>query len=82
MAWTKKISSVIKGRINSGASSAKGFIDNMAGNLTGEIDKFTSAFSGVADINAAKAKAKNIINSSFFLLDNFSLHKINCKMIL
>ncbi len=64
MAWTKKISSVIKGRINSGASSAKGFIDNMAGNLTGEIDKFTSAFSGVADINAAKAKAKNIINSS------------------
>ena len=38
MAWTKKISSVIKGRINSGASSAKGFIDNMAGNLTGEID--------------------------------------------
>ena len=64
MAWTKKISSVIKGRINSGASQAKGFIDNMAGNLTGEIDKFTSAFSGVADINAAKAKAKNIINSS------------------
>ena len=47
MAWTKKISSVIKGRINSGASSAKGFIDNMAGNLTGEIDKFTSAFSGL-----------------------------------
>ena len=64
MAWTKKISSVIKGRINSGASSAKGFIDNMAGNLTGEIDKFTSAFSGVADINAAKDMAKNILNSS------------------
>ena len=53
MAWTKKISSVIKGRINSGASSAKGFIDNMAGNLPGEIDKFTRAFSGVADINDA-----------------------------
>ena len=64
MAWTKKISSVIKGRINSGASQAKGFIGNMAGNLTGQIDKFTSAFSGVADINAAKDKAKNIVNSS------------------
>ena len=64
MAWTKKISSVIKGRINSGASSAKGFIDNMSSSLTGQIDKYTSAFSGVADINAAKEKAKNIINSS------------------
>lgn len=64
MAWTNKVKSVIKGKITTGASQAKGFIGSMAGNLTGQIDKFTSAFSGVADINAAKAKAKNILKSS------------------
>jgi hypothetical protein len=64
MAWTNKVATVVKGRINSGASTIKGYVDGVAGSLTDQVSQFTSAFSGMASADAAKAKAKNILSSS------------------
>ena len=64
MAFTSKVSQVIKGRINAGANSVKGFVDGIAGDITSEIDNFTSAFTGVQSAEDSKAKAKNILQSS------------------
>ena len=35
MAFTSKVSQVIKGRINAGANSVKGFVDGIAGDIIG-----------------------------------------------
>ena len=64
MAFTSKVSQVIKGRINAGANSVKGFVDGIAGDITSEIDNFTSAFTGVQSADDSKAKARNILSSS------------------
>jgi hypothetical protein len=64
MAWTSKVSQVIKGRINTGAAALTGMVDGIAGSVTNQISQFTSAFSGVASADDSKAKAKQILNSS------------------
>lgn len=64
MVWTNKVANVVKGRINSGASTIKGFVDGVAGNLTDQVSQFTSAFSGMASADDSKAKAKAILKSS------------------
>jgi hypothetical protein len=64
MAWTSKVSQVIKGRINTGAAALTGMVDGIAGSVTNQISQFTSAFSGVANADDSKAKAKQILNSS------------------
>ena len=64
MAFTSKISQVLKGRVNSGANSVKGFIDGAVGNINSQIDNFTSAFTGLQSAEATKAKAASILTSS------------------
>ena len=64
MAFTSKISQVLKGRVNSGANSVKGFIDGAVGNINSQIDNFTSSFTGLQSAEATKAKARDILNSS------------------
>ena len=64
MAFTSKISQVLKGRVNSGANSIKGFVDGAVGNINSQIDNFTSSFTGLQSAEATKAKAASILNSS------------------
>ena len=64
MAFTSKISQVLKGRVNSGANSIKGFVDGAVGNINSQIDNFTSSFTGLQSAEATKAKARDILNSS------------------
>ena len=64
MAFTSKISQVLKGRVNSGANSIKGFVDGAVGNINSQIDNFTSSFTGLQSTEATKAKAASILNSS------------------
>ena len=37
MAFTSKISQVLKGRVNSGANSIKGFVDGAVGNINSPV---------------------------------------------
>ena len=64
MGYTNKISSVIKGRINSGTNAVKGFVDGLAGDITSQIDTFSNQFTGAENTEATKAKAKQILNQS------------------
>ncbi len=64
MAFTSKVSQVLKGRVNSGANQLKGFIDGAVGNFNAQIDNFTSSFTGLQSSEATKAKARDILNSS------------------
>lgn len=64
MAFTSKISQVLKGRVNAGANSIKGFVDGAVGNINSQIDNFTSSFTGLQSAEATKAKAASILNSS------------------
>ena len=64
MAFTSKISQVLKGRVNSGANSIKGFVDGAVGTINSQIDNFTSSFTGLQSAEATKAKAASILNSS------------------
>ena len=64
MAFTSKISQVLKGRVNAGANSIKGFVDGAVGNINSQIDNFTSSFTGLQSAEATKAKARDILNSS------------------
>ena len=50
MAFTSKISQVLKGRVNSGANSIKGFVDGAVGNINSQIDNFTSSFTGLQSV--------------------------------
>ena len=64
MGYTNKISSVIKGRINSGSNAVKGFVDGLAGDITSTIDNFSNQFTGAENTEATKAKARQILNQS------------------
>tara|TARA_B110000902_G_scaffold248659_1_gene305966 strand:- start:3088 stop:4287 length:1200 start_codon:yes stop_codon:yes gene_type:complete len=64
MGYTNKISSVIKGRINSGTNAVKGFVDGLAGDISSQIDNFSNQFTGAENTEATKAKARQILNQS------------------